>query len=189
MIRLFRLGRKSPGIIVDRLRKQGVRTSLVWVYARGVPLITGVPIIKYSQITPQIYIGPQYRRRGKRKLMQCGITNSVNLRIEFDDRERGLDLESYCYLPVVDDAAPTLDQLQEGVDFISRAVNNGGKVYIHCAGGVGRAPTMAAAYFISTGMSLESAINLVRRNRPFIRLMPPQVAQLRRFEDAQAALK
>ena len=41
--------------------------------------------------------------------------------------------------------------LLEGTAFAERIVNAGGKVYIHCAGGIGRAPTMAAAYFMSQG--------------------------------------
>ena len=38
-----------------------------------------------------------------------------------------------------------------GVCFIDAEINRGGKVYIHCAVGCGRAPTMTAAYLISTG--------------------------------------
>ena len=55
--------------------------------------------MRYSQITPEIYVGSQYSQAGKRKLKQFGINGSVNLRIEFDDAVHGLDLEEYCYLP------------------------------------------------------------------------------------------
>ena len=44
------------------------------------------------------------------------------------------------------------------------------------------APTMAAAYFISRGYSLDDAVALIRETRPFIHIMPPQLEQLRRFE-------
>jgi protein-tyrosine phosphatase len=61
-------------------------------------------------------------------------------------------------------------------------IDSGGKVYIHCAGGVGRAPTLATAYFITQGMTFDEAVALIRRTRPFINIMPPQFAQLKQFE-------
>jgi protein tyrosine phosphatase (PTP) superfamily phosphohydrolase (DUF442 family) len=186
MLKTFlKLAYKGPRILVRRLQAQGVRTTLVWLYARSVPVITGVPMLRYSQVTPQIYVGPQYRRAGKRKLERLGFRYCVNLRIEFDDAARGLALEGYCHLPTVDDAAPSLEHLEQGVAFIHKAVAEGGKVYIHCAGGMGRAPTLAAAYFISQGLKLEDAIELIRRVRRFINLTPAQVEQLKRFEAAQ----
>jgi protein-tyrosine phosphatase len=78
----------------------------------------------------------------------------------------------------VDDDAPSLEHLTSGVAFIRGVVAAGGKVYIHCGAGVGRAPTMAAAYLISEGHSLESALALVRSARPFITITPPQMARL-----------
>ncbi len=138
--------------------------------------------MRYSEITPHLYIGPQYNKLGKRRLEKEGIQHDVNLRIEFDDAAHGLALEQYCYLPTIDDDAPTIEHLEQGVAFIEQAINNNQKVYIHCAGGIGRAPTMAVAYFISQGMSLNNAIALIKKRRPFIRITPPQLAQLKHFE-------
>ncbi len=173
--------RKGWHIFNHRLQTQGIRTTLLWIYARGIPKLTGIPIIKYNQVTPQIFVGAQYRQAGKRKLQQLGITGDVNLRTEFDDAAHGLALEHYCHLPTVDDDAPTMAHLQKGVVFIQQVLNNGGKVYIHCAGGVGRAPTMAAAYLISRGHTLDESIALIQRVRPFIKIMPVQMEQLKRF--------
>jgi protein tyrosine phosphatase (PTP) superfamily phosphohydrolase (DUF442 family) len=174
--------RKAIRIVLHRLRTQGLRTTLLWLYGRGLPKLTGVPMLRFSEITPQIAVGPQYGRRGKRHLQAQGYTAGVNLRTEFDDAARGLDLEAYCHLPTVDDDAISLEHLEQGVAFIRAAVERGGKVYIHCAGGVGRAPTMAAAYFIDQGMALDDALALIQRARPFINIMPPQMARLREFE-------
>jgi protein-tyrosine phosphatase len=110
------------------------------------------------------------------------IDGDLNLRVEFDDATHGLALENYCHLPTIDDDAPTLEHLNQGVAFIKQVVGQGGKVYIHCAGGVGRAPTMAAAYFISQGLPLDEAIALIKKSRPFIKIMPVQMEQLWRFE-------
>jgi len=173
--------RKGLKILHRRLSEQGPITTLIWVYARGVPLITGIPLLQYSKITDNIYVGPQFNHKGLAHLQRNGIYAVVNLRIEFDDTARGLTPPRYCYLPVVDDTSPTIEQLETGVKFIQEIMDGGGSVYIHCGAGVGRAPTMAAAYFISSGCSLDEAIRMIRKVRPFIYLMPAQMEQLRNY--------
>ena len=182
MPKIFKFIPKAFRILVHRLRTQGVRTTLIWMYGRGIPKLSGVPLMRYSQITPQIYVGPQFGLAGKRKLESLGIKGDVNMRIEFDDDAHNLALQHYCHLPTIDDDAPSIEQLKQGVIFIEQLVANGEKVYIHCAGGIGRAPTMAAAYFISQGMSLQEAIALIKKTRPFINIMPPQMEQLVNYE-------
>jgi protein-tyrosine phosphatase len=54
-------------------------------------------------------------------------------------------------------------------------------VYIHCAAGVGRAPTTVAAYLVSTGLTPDEAWALIRRTRPFIRPKVVQYEQLDQF--------
>ena len=179
---LIRYPTKAYRILHRRVRDHGLKTTLIWLYGRGIPKLTGIPLLQFSRITPQIYVGPQYGKRGKTHLEKNGINADVNMRIEFDDAVHGLDLTRYCYLPTVDDDAPTMEHLQKGVEFIKQAVDAGESVYIHCAGGIGRAPTMATAYFISTGMRLDDAIALIKKTRPFIYIMPPQMERLREFE-------
>ena len=76
---------KGIATVADRFRSQGVGTTVLWAYARGVPKITGVPIVRYSEVTPHIFIGSQIGRAGRRKLESIGIHNSINLRVEHDD--------------------------------------------------------------------------------------------------------
>ena len=178
---------KGLRIVVRRLRQQGLRTTLIWTYGRGLPYVTGTPILKFSRVTPLVYVGPQFRKSGKSMLQRRGFRHLVNLRVEFDDAEHGLELESYCHLPTVDDAAISMEHLRQGIEFIHGAVAQGEKVYIHCSAGVGRAPTLAAAYFMSRGMSLADALSLVRQARPFINIMPTQMEQLRSCEAERAA--
>ena len=149
--------------------------------------MTGTPILKFSRITPLVYVGPQFRSSGKSMLQREGFRHLVNLRIEFDDAEHSLELENYCYLPTADDAAISREHITQGIEFIHSAVDRGEKVYIHCSAGVGRAPTLAAAYFISQGMALADALSLVKRTRPFINIMPPQMELLRTLETERAA--
>ncbi|MBI5292623.1 MAG: dual specificity protein phosphatase family protein, partial [Chloroflexi bacterium] len=58
------------------------------------------------------------------------------------------------------------------------ALGAGQGVYIHCGQGVGRAPTMAAAYLMSEGQSLRSAMDTIRQVRPFITPTRAQLARL-----------
>ena len=191
--------RKGARIIVRRLRAQGWRTTALWAYARGVPYITGVPILRYSRVTPALYVGPQHRANGKRALAQAGIAYILNMRSEFDDAAHNLTLDdpngsspadaraSYCHLPTPDDAAPSMAHLAQGIAFIESAIGSGGKVYIHCSAGVGRAPTMAAAYLIRRGYDVDEALDLIRSARPFITITPPQMRRLRELEALQTA--
>jgi protein-tyrosine phosphatase len=103
------------------------------------------------------------------------------MRVELDDRALGIAPERYLYLPVVDDHAPSLEQLRTGVDFIANEIAQGGSVYIHCGSGIGRAATMAAAYLISTGLTKHEAWARIRTVRPFIRPTPVQLEQIERF--------
>lgn len=144
--------------------------------------IRGAPISRFSEITPDITISGQYQKHGWPILAKRGITAVINMRTEWDDQAAGIAPPRYMHLKVIDNTPPTLEMLQAGVDFIKQEVANGGKVYIHCAAGVGRAPTMAAAYLISTGMTPDAALDHIRKIRPFIRPTPAQIAQLHAFE-------
>lgn len=172
---LYRLARRH-------LVEQGLGTTLLWFYGRGVPALTGVPILRYCRVTPQLFVGSQYRQMGLQHLRDHGIRAVVNMRKEFDSSQYGLAPEHYCYLPTTDDTAPSLTDVRKGSAFIQSMIDSGEKVYIHCGAGVGRAPTMAAAYLMSTGLSLEDALAAIRKVRPFIYIMPPQMDFLKRLD-------
>ena len=103
------------------------------------------------------------------------------MREEADDDMRGVKLDEYLWLPTRDDAAPSAKDLARGVAFIEEHLGERQGVYIHCASGVGRAPTMAAAYFVHRGATPEEAWELIRRGRPFVRPTPPQIAAILAF--------
>jgi len=176
---------KGTDILRARLQEQGLWTVLVWIFNRGFSYLTGVPLLGRSRISNHVYVGPQFNRLGMRFLQREGISAVVNMRIEHDDADEGLLLDAYCYLPTVDDTAPSDEHIDEGVQFMRRMIAEGHKVYIHCAGGIGRAPTMAAAYFMYEGDTLDEALTRITRVRPYIRIMPPQMALLQRLEARQ----
>ena len=175
--------KKGITILWGRFTQQGPQVTVWWAADHAVRILTGAPIRRVSQITPQLHVGGQYRRRGWQRLAARGITAVVNMRIEYDDNDTGIAPERYLYLPTVDDEPPTLEQLREGVAFIAEEVTHGGGVYVHCGAGVGRAATMAAAYLVSTGLTPEQAWARIGDARPFVRPRPGQVTQVARFAE------
>ncbi len=182
MVKVFRAIVEFFRILKRRFQTQGLRTTLQWLWHVGMAKLTGRVSLRYSRITPHLYIGPQFGRRGKPAFERAGIDASVSLRAEFDDRARGLALAEYSYLPTEDNTAPTMEHLEEGVTFIRRIIDKGGNVYVHCGSGVGRAPTMAAAYLVSEGLTLDEAIARIQEVRPFVRILPVQIERLREYE-------
>lgn len=174
---------KGLRILTYRLRTQGLRVTLLWALDHAVRVARGANIRRLSQITPALFVGGQYRRRGWPVMAGWGITAVVNMRAEFDDQAVGIAPPRYLHLPVEDDAAPTIEQLFAGVQFIADAIAGGGKVYIHCGAGVGRAATMAAAYLVSTGLTPTEAWRRLQTARPFIKPTAVQLAQLKHFAE------
>jgi protein tyrosine phosphatase (PTP) superfamily phosphohydrolase (DUF442 family) len=178
---LSRTAHKALSILWQRLTQQGLRVTVIWAADHLTRAITGAPILRTSQVTPQLHVAGQYRRHAWATLAARGITAVVNLRIEFDDEQAGIAPERYLYLPTEDDHAPTVEQLREGCAFIAEEIANGGGVYVHCKSGIGRAAVMAAAYLVSTGLTVDQAWALIRRARPFIRPKPRQFERVETF--------
>jgi hypothetical protein len=164
-----------------QLRSQGLRMVMVEASDQLTRIFLGAPRLRYSQLTPDIFLGGQHVARGIPRLRARGITGVINMRGESDDEAKGVLLGHYLHLPTIDNTPPTLEHLQCGVDFIRQEIEGGGKVYIHCWEGVGRAATMAAAYLVSTGLTPEQAWAKVRAVRQFIRPTPVQMAQVEQY--------
>lgn len=168
-------------IIYRRLLEHGLRATSLWVQDKIARRTRGFSPPHISRVQPNLYVGGQHRQRGLAQMRDLGITAVVNMREESDDAQRGLALDHYLWLSTTDDTAPATEDLERGVDFISRHIAEGHGVYIHCAAGVGRAPMMAAAYLMRTGMSAAQAWDAIRQARPFIRPTPPQIRALNAF--------
>ncbi|MDP3685695.1 MAG: dual specificity protein phosphatase family protein [bacterium] len=116
------------------------------------------------------------------KLAELGATADLDL--EEERQELPPHVSAYLWLPVRDHAAPSREQLSLGAAFIDAVAKQGGRVYVHCRVGLGRSPTMAAAYFITQGMTTDGAIARVQQGRPEAHPEPVQVDALRAFEQS-----
>jgi protein-tyrosine phosphatase len=168
--------------LLDQLSQRGLRLTLLAGLDKATRILGGRIMWRFSRISPQIILGGQPARRVLARLGRRGVTGIINMRQEYDyAAEVGNARLNYLYLPTEDNIAPALDDLRKGVEFIQTEVKQGGSVYIHCMEGLGRGPTMAAAYLVSTGCSPEQAWRKIQTIRPFIRPMPEQQEQLARF--------
>jgi len=101
-------------------------------------------------------------------LVRYGVTHIIDMQIEFDDRPLA---EPYpvevLFNPTDDDFLPKPPELfQAGVDFALQALEGPqGRIYIHCAAGVHRAPMMTLAIMRVLGWSLQDAKNLIQERR------------------------
>lgn len=69
------------------------------------------------------------------------------------------------HVPAEYGRAPSEDGIGDFVAATKAELERGGKVVVHCVGGIGRTGTVIACYLISEGMEPEDAIALVRRRR------------------------
>lgn len=155
---------------------------VLWFFSRLNDQYTKFVFRPFVQITPHLFVGPQLNARGWQYLhKKFGVQGVVNLRVEADDRERGVDAPHYLWLPTIDHTSPSVEQLEKAALFIAERINAGEGVYIHCAAGVGRAPLTAAAYLISQGYTVDQAQSLLKSRRPFINQSTNQRTRLQQF--------
>lgn len=170
--------------LLAQVRSHGIRLTALTLWDKVGRFILGRPLWRFAWVTPDILLGGQPARRFWRTLLRVGVGGVINLRHEYDyaDEIGGLEMVfRYLYLPTRDNTAPTLEHLARGVAFIHDMKQEGKKIYIHCWEGLGRGPTMVAAYLVSDGMSPDEAWATIRKARPFIRPVPEQEAQIRAF--------
>jgi protein-tyrosine phosphatase len=119
-----------------------------------------------------VYVGRLLNNSEAEEFFEQGLTAVLDLTAEHPECERFRDLNSqhklnYKNVQILDLTLPTDLQITEAVDFVRSHAKNG-KVFIHCALGCCRAPSIAAGYLLASGHadSGEEAIALVRRVRP-----------------------
>ena len=120
-----------------------------------------------SWITPSLSVSGTIKIAHYRSLANLGISAVVDLRYEGKDDQRllamaGIDL---LHLPTKDRCSPSNLQLETGVIWISKHLEQGNKVLVHCKNGIGRSFIMAACALVCQGNELEASLRLIKNRR------------------------
>ena len=122
-------------------------------------------------IEGKLALGPRPSVSDLNSLKLEGITAIVDL--NQNDREKreaekiGLKYCADDRLKINDYFSPIeVDVLEYATNTIARLISEGHYVYLHCTAGLGRSPTIAAAYLIRLGRSKDEAMAEVRKIRP-----------------------
>ncbi|KAG1766895.1 protein-tyrosine phosphatase-like protein [Suillus placidus] len=133
-------------------------------------------------ITDNVFIGnlPAALSTDVRK--KLGITHILSVCKEHSSTDY-----NHLTIPVQDsEYEDLLIHLPRGCSFIQSALDQGGKVLVHCAMGVSRSPTVVCAYLMSTQrLSAHAAIQYVRKRRPKIHPNYGFMKQLIAFGDCR----
>lgn len=122
------------------------------------------------------------------QLVREKITGVVNFCDEYADPAAKLAAAGIRLLdlPTKDRTPPGLPDVERGLAFTREVQDAGGRVYVHCASGIGRSVTFAACYLIrTTGGSAEAAIARIREKRRQADPTPGQVEFLKTFASSQ----
>ncbi len=87
-------------------------------------------------------------------LRELGISAILNLCAEFCDLhwiEEKAGFEVW-YLPIADEEAPDLQELEKALDWLDECLYLGKKVLVHCRFGIGRTGTVVNAYLLRKGL-------------------------------------
>lgn len=174
----------NPFYRIYSLLKVGPRAIILRFIDQYTRKFTGSPVWPLSRIMPGLYVGGQQRAKGWPAMQREGITAVVNMReAKHDDLAAGIGGERHLHLPTRDNTPVPFAALEQAADFIHDEIERGGKVYVHCGVGVGRAPSAAASYLIKhKRMSAVQALATIREKRPFIHLTQKQREQLSAWE-------
>lgn len=142
--------------------------------------------LNMSWVTPNLAVGGRIRSEDIPALARAGITHVIDTRAEHKDDEQALAREhiQLYYLPVRDTYPLSQEQMMEGAQWATAAIEQGGRVLIHCEHGVGRSVQLTCATLIYEGMHAQDAVQLVQQKRWQASPNHRQIVQLRAFESA-----
>src|SRR5262245_61931350 len=132
-------------------------------------------------IDEQVFLGGALMFDDLERLRRQGVGAVVNLCAERSDNPTRLAVTQmdYLWLPVPDTHPPTVQQIWQGLAWIEQRVYAEGKVYIHCASGMGRSVTLLACWYLyAYGMTVPQVLTFVKRRRPQAALTRRQVRRI-----------
>lgn len=105
----------------------------------------------YDEVAPGVYLGARPFSRDVAPLRKLGVTGVVNTCEEYagpiiEYEKHGID---QLRVPTIDFTEMKLDDIEKGVEFVQRHLDEGGHVYIHCKAGRARSATIAVCWLVA----------------------------------------
>jgi len=125
--------------------------------------------LRFSRVTDYLAVGVQPDAPALRYLKEQGFKHVIDLNADPKEADEALRVGISYHPAEVRDEDPVrvwLSKFDLAVGIIRRASENAEPVYLHCTYGKGRSPTMAMAYLITQGHTVEEAIAIVKSKHP-----------------------
>ncbi|CAK5269810.1 unnamed protein product [Mycena citricolor] len=140
-----------------------------------------------QEILPGLFLGPFVASKSLDTLRSIGITHIVCIRDAkeaFSVRPRFPDQFEYMTLDVEDNEEQNLIRLFPGAKtFIEAAISQGGRVLVHCNGGISLSPAFVVMFVMQHyQMSWEDALHMVQNRRYCISPNGGFLTQLKEYE-------
>ena len=126
--------------------------------------------MNFSTITEDLFIGTTPSVSDYDHLRDLGVRLVINMRVEhWPRRDMHPSPLQLLWLPTFDSPLIpiSIKNLQRGAKAALETIQDGGKVYVHCAGGVHRGAAMGACILIAQGYQAEAAMQLIKSQRVF----------------------
>lgn len=139
-----------------------------WAVEYEAKISAGMPTVDHDEILPKLYIGSvPVHDVDMNFLKAMGVTAILDLCLnnpaeESMARERGMQ---YFGTFVVDGRSLSQKQFDAITGLLARWRDEGHSIYVHCHGGLGRAPTAVAAYLVSRGVPATKAFDMIEERR------------------------
>jgi len=138
--------------------------------------------VSINEIVPGLYLGDFASACNKDVLKKMEFTHIVTAILGVN--EMYPDDFRYLTLPLRDVRSETIfTTFRDSSEFIQNALDEGGKVLIHCIAGVSRSATLVAAYLIKEyGLDSNSAIKFIQQKRNIVNPNSGFKEQLDRYD-------
>ena len=141
----------------------------------------GAAGLDISWVLPNLAMGGRFAAAAVEHLVyRLGIRKIVDLRAEDKDDEHLLRQHAaeLLHLPTLDGSAVGTGMLHRGVEWISRQLERGEKVFVHCEQGIGRSSLLVCCVLVSRGRTPRVALERVKAARARVAPSPEQLRAL-----------